>query len=274
MSRQPMGQHFLRDMGWRKRILATLPRGSKDTWIEIGAGHGEMTQLLAAEGRRVIAIEGDPQLAESLAQAIATEPSAWPAVEVVAADVLRQDLAALSGGGRFRVYGNLPYYITSPILHQLFGCADLIDSIHIVIQLEVAQRIAARPGRREYGYLSAACQFYTEPKISMRLPPGAFRPPPKVDSALVAMTMPGERAGLGINGASEEQRFLEFVQACFSQKRKTLRNNLKAMASDERIHAAFALVGLRANARAEQLTLAEFAGLFAQLSRCNGVHEN
>jgi 16S rRNA (adenine1518-N6/adenine1519-N6)-dimethyltransferase len=260
-----MGQHFLRDMGWRKRILATLPLRENDTWIEIGAGHGEMTQLLAAEGRRVIAIEGDPQLAEGLSEAVADDPTAWPGVEVLSGDVLRQDLAAIAGAARFRVYGNLPYYITSPILHQLFGCADLIDSVHIVIQLEVAQRIVARPGRREYGYLSAACQFYAEPKIALRLPPGAFRPPPKVDSALVAMTMPGERGRLGINGASEEQRFLEFVQTCFSQKRKTLRNNLKAMASDERIHAAFALVGLSADARAEQLTLAQFAALFGQL---------
>lgn len=265
MSRQPMGQHFLRDMGWRKRILATLPRGSKDTWIEIGAGNGEMTQLLAAEGRRVIAIEGDPQLAENLREAVAANPGAWPGVEVVSGDVLRQDLAAIAGAARFRVYGNLPYYITSPILHQLFGCADLIDSIHIVIQLEVAQRIVARPGRREYGYLSAACQFYAEPKIALRLPPGAFRPPPKVESALVAMTMPGERARLGISGVSEERRFLEFVQACFSQKRKTLRNNLKTMASDKRIREAFAAVVLRGDARAEQLTLAEFATLFRQL---------
>jgi 16S rRNA (adenine1518-N6/adenine1519-N6)-dimethyltransferase len=265
MSRQRMGQHFLRNMGWRKRMLATLPRGENDTWIEIGAGHGEMTQLLAAEGRRVIAIEGDPQLAENLAEAIGSDPGAWPGVEVVAGDVLRRDLTAIAGGERFRVYGNLPYYITSPILHQLFGCADLIDSIHIVIQLEVAQRIVARPGRREYGYLSAACQFYAEPKIALRLPPGAFRPPPKVESALVAMTMPGERARLGIRGADEEARFLEFVQACFSQKRKTLRNNLKAIASDERIRAAFALVGLRPDARAEQLTLAQFATLFGQL---------
>jgi 16S rRNA (adenine1518-N6/adenine1519-N6)-dimethyltransferase len=266
MARQRMGQHFLRDLGWRKRILATLPRVANDTWIEIGAGHGEMTQLLAAEGRRVIAIEGDARLAESLSETIAADPGEWPGVEVVSGDVLTQDLANLAGGGKFRVYGNLPYYITSPILHQVFGCADLIESIHIVIQLEVAQRIVARPGRREYGYLSAACQFYGDPIIALRLPPGAFRPPPKVDSALVAMRLPGVRARLGISGARDEGRFLEFVQACFSQKRKTLRNNLKAMASDERIHEAFASVELRADARAEQLTLGQFAGLFARLA--------
>jgi 16S rRNA (adenine1518-N6/adenine1519-N6)-dimethyltransferase len=264
MARQRMGQHFLRDLGWRKRILRTLPLAANDTWIEIGAGHGEMTELLAADGRRVIASEGDPQLAESLRETVAA-PSAWPGVEVVSGDVLTQDLAKIAAGGRFRVYGNLPYCITSPILHRLFACADLIDSIHIVIQLEVAERIVARPGRREYGYLSVACQFYSVPKIALRLPPGAFRPPPKVESALVAMTLPGERARLGIHGASNETRFLEFVQTCFSQKRKTLRNNLRAIASDQRIYVALAALGLRADVRAEQLMLAQFAGLFADL---------
>jgi 16S rRNA (adenine1518-N6/adenine1519-N6)-dimethyltransferase len=145
----------------------------------------------------------------------------------------------------------------------LFDCAGRILSIHIVIQLEVAERIAARPGRREYGYLSALCQFYAKPEIALRIPPGAFRPPPRVKSALVRMTVPGERASLNI---SDEKRFLEFVQRCFGQKRKTLRNNLRSLASDQKIHHAIEDCGLRPDARAEQLTLAQFAALFASLS--------
>lgn len=261
MARQRLGQHFLGDAGWRRRILETLPRHAGETWVEIGAGHGEMTELLAGDGRRVIAIETDAQLAQRLRERVSAEPADWLGVEVVSADILHADLGSLTGG-RFRVYGNLPYYITSPILHHLFRWADRIDSIHIVIQLEVAARVAARPGRREYGYLSAACQFYAKPEIVMRIPPGAFRPPPRVTSALVRMTPPGERAGLGI---ADAQRFLEFVQLCFGQKRKTLRNNLRAVASDERIHEALGGVGLRADARAEQLTLAQFTGLFERL---------
>jgi 16S rRNA (adenine1518-N6/adenine1519-N6)-dimethyltransferase len=260
-----MGQHFLRDLSWRKRILATLPRDPNGMWIEIGAGHGEMTELLAANARRVIAIEGDSALAEQFRERLEAEPSRWSRVEVISGDVLMQDLGKLAGGERVRVYGNLPYYIASPILHQLFGYADQIDSIHIVIQLEVAERIVARPGRREYGYLSAACQFYTTPRIAMRLPPGAFSPPPKVDSALVEMMLPGERARLHVGDATQEKRFLEFVQACFSQKRKTLRNNLRAMATDEQIHPALAAAKLRPDARAEQLSLAQFAEVFRQL---------
>lgn len=262
MARQRMGQHFLAGLGWRKRILETLPRGEAETWIEIGAGHGEMTELLAAPGRRLIAIEADARLAEGLKNRLRADPDKWPGVEVVLGDVLKLDLGALAGG-KFRVYGSLPYYITSPILHHLFAHAGQIASIHIVVQWEVAARIVARPSRREYGYLSAACRFYTQPEIVLRIPPGAFHPPPRVTSALVRMNLPGERASLAI---ADEKRFLEFVQVCFGQKRKTLRNNLRAVSSDERVQAALAAAALRRDARAEQLSLAQFAALFANLT--------
>lgn len=262
MARQRLGQHFLGNVGWRTKILQTLPRNANETWIEIGAGHGEMTQSLAGAGRRVIAVETDARLAERLRARVSANPAAWPGIEVVSADVLQADLGKLAGGGKFRVYGNLPYYITSPILHHLFLRADQIDSIHIVIQLEVAARICARPGRREYGYLSAACQFYTKPEIVLRIPRGAFRPPPRVTSALVRMTLPGERAWLDI---ADEKRLLGFLHLCFSQKRKTLRNNLRSIADDDRIDAALAASGLRPDARAEQLSLSQFAALFNNL---------
>jgi 16S rRNA (adenine1518-N6/adenine1519-N6)-dimethyltransferase len=262
MARQRMGQHFLGDSGWRGRILKTLSPAANETWIEIGAGHGEMTQLLAGQSRRIIAIEADARLAQDLQQKIAAHPGDWPGVEVVPQDVLTVDLEKLAAGG-FRVYGNLPYYITSPILRRLFDCAGRIASIHIVIQLEVAERIVAPPGRSEHGYLSALCQFYAKPRIALKIPPGAFRPPPRVNSALVQMSLPGERAALGI---TDEKRFLEFVQECFGQKRKTLRNNLRALADGQRILQALAACGVRADARAEQLTLAQFASLFAELS--------
>lgn len=262
MARQRLGQHFLHGESWQKRILGTLPRDAGEVWIEIGPGHGEMTRLLAAPDRRLIAIEADPQLAEALQRQSDDHPDKWPGVEVIARDVLQVDLGKLTEG-KFHVYGNLPYYITSPILHQLFGYADRVASIHVVMQLEVAERIVARPGRREYGYLSAVCQFYSRPRIELRIPPGAFRPPPRVTSALVSMTLPGERTLLGIQ---DESRFLRFVQLCFGQKRKTLRNNLLAIASTEMIHDALAAAGLRSDARAEQLSLAHFAALFAKLS--------
>jgi 16S rRNA (adenine1518-N6/adenine1519-N6)-dimethyltransferase len=266
MSRQRLGQHFLHDIGWRKRIQATLPLAPNQAWIEIGPGHGEMTQLLIGEGRRIIVIETDQRLAEGLKASRDADPNQWPGLEIVNADVLTTNIGDLAIE-KIHIYGNLPYYITSPILHHLFRWAAQIASIHIVIQLEVAERIAAHPNVRDYGYLSALCQFYAQPKIALRIPPGAFRPPPKVKSALVGMALPGAQASLNITGEANEKRFLDFVQTCFSQKRKTLRNNLLAIATDKKIHEALAATALRPDARAEQLTLLQFAALFLQLTR-------
>lgn len=260
MARQRMGQHFLGDPAWQQRIYATLPRPDQETWLEIGAGHGEMTALLASKARRVVAIEGDAKLASALSERAARE---WPNVEVVAGDVLRLDLAQRLGDGS-RVYGNLPYYITSPILHRLFECADRLASIHIVIQLEVAERIAARPGSRDYGYLSVASQFYAKPEIGLRIPPGAFRPPPKVTSALVHLILPGERAAAGI---ANDQSFFDFVRKCFAMKRKTLRNNAVSMADASAIDDALRAYHVPLEARAEQLTIQQFAALYRELSQ-------
>ena len=228
-------------------------------WLEIGAGHGEMTRELARRAARLVAVELDSRLVDRL-RAMARE---LPNVEVVAGDVLALDLARLFGQDRFKVYGNLPYYITSPILHRLFQHADRIEAIHVVLQFEVAARLVARPGRRQYGYLSAAAQFYTRPETVMRIPRGAFRPPPKVTSALVSMRLPGERATLGL---SDEEKFLEFVKRCFEQKRKTLLNNLHALAGRQRAEQLLAAAGLRRDARAEQLSLTQFAALFRSYS--------
>src|SRR5262249_24793725 len=131
-----------------------------------------------------------------------------------------------AAGRRVRIYGNLPYYITSPILHRLFSFSEIIDEIHIVIQTEVAQRLAAEPSTRDYGYLSVSTQFYSRPEFVFEIPRKAFDPPPEVTSALVTLRLPGERANLQV----ADEKFLEFVKLSFSQKRKTLLNNLKSVA--------------------------------------------
>jgi 16S rRNA (adenine1518-N6/adenine1519-N6)-dimethyltransferase len=262
MGRQRLGQHFLDNPAWQNRILEKLPPAPGDIWVEIGPGKGQFTRHLAQRSRRLIAIEADARLADNLRAEAAAHPEQWPNLEVAEGDVLTLDIGALTGGEKFRVYGSLPYYITSPILHHLFQSADPIASIHVVIQREVAERIVAKPGSRDYGYLSVACQFYARPQITLKIPPGAFRPPPKVDSALVAMSLPGERAQLGV---SDEAAFLKFVQACFAQKRKTLRNNLIALAPDEIVRGAIADAGLSSDARAEQLHLAQLAQLWRKI---------
>jgi len=266
MSRQKLGQHFLNNPAWQSRILEKLPSAPSDIWIEIGAGQGQLTRHLSKRARRLIAIETDPALAENLRTEISAHPNEWPNVEIAEGDVLSLDLlaltrkAGLAENEKFRVYGNLPYYITSPILHHLFQWSDRIASIHIVIQLEVAQRTAAKPRSRDYGYLSVACQYYGHPEISFKIPPGAFRPPPKVDSALVSMSLPGERVNLSVR---DDASFLRFVQVCFAHKRKTLRNNLRPQDSDENVLNALAESGLSRDSRAEELSLAQFANLNA-----------
>ena len=273
MARQRLGQHFLADAGWREEIaqairvsqqsIAPIQRGeaTDSCWIEIGSGHGEMTEDLASTGASVYAIEFDPPLAAAL-QRFAKR---FPNVTVVSADILETDIAALTGGRRARIYGNLPYYITSPILHHLFASAVIIDEIHIVIQHEVALRLVARPGTRDYGYLSVLTQFYSRPELVLEIPRSAFRPPPEVSSALVTLRLPGERAKLsGINDAA----FFDFVKLCFAQKRKTLVNNLKLRAKPESIREALAKLKLRTDARAEQLSVSDLAVLSEHLHLC------
>jgi 16S rRNA (adenine1518-N6/adenine1519-N6)-dimethyltransferase len=226
--------------------------------LEIGAGHGEMTSILAGQVGRLTAIELDPKLLPQLQRQTADLPN----VTIVAGDVLALDLAKLTGGGRFLAYGNLPYYITSPIVHRLLEHADRLEAAFLVVQLEVAERMAARPGSRDFGYFSAFTQFYSRPAILLRIPAGAFQPPPKVSSALVALRLPGERAQLDVK---DEKGFMKFLKACFAQKRKTLRNNLRPLMQQERAGALLRECGIAANARAEEIGLPEFARIFAAI---------
>jgi 16S rRNA (adenine1518-N6/adenine1519-N6)-dimethyltransferase len=274
MARQRLGQHFLADSDWREQIArairvsahspefsASLDRTTDKPycWIEIGAGHGEMTEHLASTGAPVTAIELDAPLVRRL-QRLTQQ---FPNLNVVASDVLKVNIAEIAAGRRVRVYGNLPYYITSPILHHLFVFAPIIDEIHIVIQLEVAERLAAEPGGRDYGYLSVATRLYSRPEIVMKIPREAFDPPPEVDSALVTLRLPGQEAKLA--GVDKEE-FLDFVKTCFAQKRKTLVNNLKASSKGEQVRGALERCGLRPDARAEQLNLGQFAALARELN--------
>ena len=253
MSRERLGQHFLADEDWQEQIADAIST-CHGVWVEIGAGHGEMTTRLAQDASKLFAVELDAPLVRRLRQSTAHLKN----VEIVHSDVMAVDFEKLTGGERFSVYGNLPYYITSPILHRLFEHADRIAAIHIVIQLEVAERIVAQPGRRDYGYLSVASQWYGTPEIDFHIPPEAFNPPPKVDSALVSFRMPGARAK---NPVLDEHAFLEFVKECFAQKRKTLRNNLRRRLG-QRTEQVIAAAGLPSGARAEQLTIPQFATLF------------
>lgn len=263
MTRQRLGQHFLANVDWQEQISrairvsrrSTAPLSGADyCWIEIGAGHGEMTEHLASTGAPVYAVEIDPHLGDHLRHL----SKQFGNLNVVQNDVLEVDIPTLAAGRRIRVYGNLPYYITSPILHRLFSCADLIDEIHIVIQTEVALRLAAQPRTKAYGYLSVVTQLYSRPEFVFEIPRDAFSPPPKVTSTLVTLRLPGERAKLDL---SDIDSFLEFVKICFAQKRKNLVNNLRTLADPEAVRKELVSLELRPDARAEQLSVAQLAAL-------------
>ncbi|HXH66123.1 MAG TPA: 16S rRNA (adenine(1518)-N(6)/adenine(1519)-N(6))-dimethyltransferase RsmA [Candidatus Limnocylindrales bacterium] len=271
MARQKLGQHFLSDAGWREKIARAIrvsahgmesppsAAAREYCWIEIGAGHGEMTEYLVCSGVPVYAVEIDRELVRRLQHLSSNNPN----LRVVPGDALEVDLLALAAGRRIRLYGNLPYYITSPILHRFFSFAEQIDEINIVIQLEVAKRLAAPPGSPDYGYLSVATQYYTRPEFVFKLPPGAFNPPPEVASALVTLRLPGPGAQIG---AGDPDKFLDFVKTCFGQKRKTLANNLRRIAAPQQIREFLKGLQLREDARAEQLSVAQFAAVYGAIS--------
>ncbi|MFQ5817064.1 MAG: 16S rRNA (adenine(1518)-N(6)/adenine(1519)-N(6))-dimethyltransferase RsmA [Terriglobia bacterium] len=261
--RPKLGQHFLVHRGMRERIVELLGCGAGDCWLEIGAGHGEMTALLARRAARVLAVEADAWLVSELRGRFREVP----AVEVIHADILQvsfAELAGASGAGSLRVYGNLPYYITSPILSHLFGSLTLIEDIFVVVQREVGERLATAPGRREYGYLSALTQFYTLPKLLLRIPPGAFRPPPRVQSALVRLKPPGVGSEVA---PAEAEAFIRFLGLCFRQKRKTLVNNLRRVYPLAQVQAALSASGHTLRTRAEALSVRELLELYRRLAR-------
>ena len=254
-----LGQHFLRDRRFQRRIVETLAIRSEDLVCEIGAGRGAMTELLAGRAQRVVAIEVDRELAQMLQHMLSNKKG----IEVIEADILLSDLGSLCR--RYQreqcfVFGNLPYYITSPILHHLLDYARWIRGMGLVVQREVADRLTALAGSRPYGYLTVLMQLGTNPRIEFGIPPGAFSPSPKVDSALVTFQMKGMRLP-----AEERKTLLEFVKLCFAHKRKNLLNNLAQVYGRPRVEAELAALNLPQTIRAEQLALQQFEDLFARL---------
>jgi 16S rRNA (adenine1518-N6/adenine1519-N6)-dimethyltransferase len=270
-----LGQHFLASDSYAAQIVDALGDTAQNTVLEIGPGRGVLTSLLAKRTRRLIAVELDRVLAAQLRLRFGM----FSNVEVIEADILAIDFDSLFGpkpglrrpGIEFRpdpvkVAGNLPYYITSDILLRLFDYAKYFETIVILVQREVADRIAARPGTRDYGLLSATAQLYARVEKLFTLPPGAFAPPPKVHSTALRLTIAPRQKDLGLDGdARVEAGFIDFLKLSFGQKRKTLWNNLKSAYPEPRLRAALARARVKPAARAETLSLEESAALFLAL---------
>ncbi len=218
-----------------------------DLVVEIGPGKGALTDHLLGRADRVVAIEIDPVLVQYLRSKYRDDPR----VEIIESDILKADL---SHRGPLTVAGNLPYYITSPIVEKVLGVGRQVHRAVFLVQKEVAERMTTGPGSRDYGYLSVATQFYAEARLLFTVPPGAFRPPPKVDSAVISLTPRTELA------VAEPQAFLRFAGHCFRQKRKTLRNNLLGIWDKDKLDAL-----PQAGMRAEQLSIAELVDLFRRM---------
>ena len=271
IKRKPkLGQNFLVDPSAALRIVEALGDISERTVMEIGPGRGVLTDLLIPRAKRVIGIELDHVLAAQLRMRYATKPN----VEILESDFVTAQFPSILGRrpgplhdlrptkpDTVDLVGNLPYYITSDIVLRILELHQKIDRAVIMVQREVADRISAAPGSRDYGLLSATAQLFARVEKLFTLPPGAFSPPPEVHSSVLRFTMAPRIEELQI----EEAPFISFLKLAFSQKRKTLVNNLRDQYAPETTRAALKAAGLRTDVRAEAMSLEKTAAVFRVL---------
>ena len=249
-ARKRFGQNFLHDAGVIHRILRAIAPKEGQHLLEIGPGQGALTEGLVDSGAQLDVIELDLDLIPQLKWRFGLKPN----FRLHQGDALKFDFATLpQAGEKLRVVGNLPYNISSPILFHALEHAAAISDMTFMLQKEVVDRMAAGPGSKVYGRLSVMLQAWCQVTSLFVVPPGAFRPPPKVDSAVVRL-VPRDPATVGI---ADPQHFAHLVKAAFGQRRKTLRNALNGIVDE----AGFAATGVRSDARAEQLEVADFIAL-------------
>ncbi len=252
-----LGQNFLLD----DTVLDDIAYAAEieDGVLEIGPGFGVLTQRLAEEGKKVVSVEVDKRLIPVLDYTL----SEFDNVKVIERDILKTDVKALLrdefGNGKVSVAANLPYYITTPIITNLIESRLPLKNIVVMVQREVAERICAAPGKKDYGAISVLCQYYTSPRLVTIVPAASFYPAPKVDSAVLAMEVLDKPSVVTKN----EQMFFRVVKAAFSQRRKTLLNCLSGAFSADKTTLSSVLeqIGLNVNIRGERLSLQDFAKL-------------
>lgn len=255
------GQNFLIDSHVLDKIIDAAEISKDDFVLEIGPGIGTMTQYLAESAGKVVAVEIDRMLIPILKETL----SAYDNVTVINGDIMKLDIGRLvreeNGGNPIKVVANLPYYITTPIIMGLFESRVPIDSITVMVQKEVARRMQALPGTKDYGALSLAVQYYAEPYIAANVPPNCFMPRPNVGSAVIRLIRYREPKV----SVKDEALMFRIIRASFNQRRKTLQNGLnnspEITATKEQIADAIGALGLPAGVRGEALTLEQFAAL-------------
>ena len=263
------GQNFLTDTHVLDRIIEASEITKDDFVLEIGPGIGTMTQYLAEAAREVTAVEIDDALIPILKDTL----KEWDNVTVLHGDILKTDIRKIADeknqGRPIKVVANLPYYITTPIIMGLFESHVPVDSITVMVQKEVADRMQTGPGSKDYGALSLAVQYYAEPKIVANVPPNCFMPRPKVGSAVIRLTRHQNPPVTTL----DEKLMFRLIRASFNQRRKTLSNSLKNSQelpySKEEVETAITECGLPLNIRGEALTLEQFARLSDAFSKLN-----
>jgi 16S rRNA (adenine1518-N6/adenine1519-N6)-dimethyltransferase len=267
----PLGQNFLADASAARHIVDALGNIGSSVVVEIGAGRGALTKLLAARAGHLVATELDEMLASKLRVAYAGQQN----VEIVQANFLKVSLPDMLKGSekplpssRVKVVGNLPYYITSDILLRLFEQHEFIETAVLMVQREVADRIAAEPASRDYGLLTCTTKLFADVERLFTLPPLAFSPPPQVHSSVIRLTINPKAAGLGVN----PEEFLNFCKLAFAQKRKTLFNNLRRRYEEKKVRGALRSIQIRDDARAELLSLEQLALVYRFLIEHNVDH--
>jgi len=256
-----LGQNFLADANAARGIVSALGDISSSVVVEIGAGRGALTKLLAAHASHLIATELDEMLAAKLRVAHAGQQN----VEIVHANFLSASLSELlphrEPALQAKVIGNIPYYITSDILLRLFEQHEFIETAVLMVQKEVADRLASQPGSRDYGLLTVTTRLFADVERLFTLPPSAFSPPPQVYSSVLRLTMNPKATSLGVDPTA----FLNFCKLAFAQKRKTLYNNLRGRYEEKKLRAAFGSIHVRDDARAETLSLEQLASIHRYL---------
>ncbi len=267
-ARRSLGQHFLVDEGILRRIAELADLSEGDEVLEIGSGPGNLTKYLLERAGKVMAMEIEPELVKILKSQLQSEK-----LEVLEEDILRFDLKKLKGEKKLKVVANLPYNISTEVIFRLLEAPGIFSELYLMLQKEVAERVVAKPGTKDYGILAVISQLHSEPEILLRLGPGAFHPRPKVDSALVKFKV----FDLPRYELANYLDFKKLVRAMFGKRRKTLRNALsKSGLGLDKSQAEELLkkAGISPQARAEQIELERLAllsNLYTQMKKDAGA---
>lgn len=268
--RKKFGQNFLIDPHVLDKIVEAAEVTQEDFVLEIGPGIGTMTQYLCECARQVLAVEIDPSLIPILQETL----SGYDNVDVIHGDILKQDIAAIAekynGGRSIKVVANLPYYITTPIIMELFESHVPLANVTVMVQKEVAERMQAVPGTKEYGALSLAVQYYANPYLAANVPPNCFMPRPNVGSAVIRLDCLA-RTPVAVQ---DEKLMFRLIRASFNQRRKTLQNGIanspELSFSKEQVAAALETLGISPTVRGEKLSLSQFAALADEIAPAAG----